>query len=65
MIYLIVLNFSFFFFFKALKIHLWVEPICEMKAWPKEKPGYAGASMHVTLTTVFAPANTIMYEIKY
>ena len=36
-----------------------------MKAWPEEKPGYAGASMHVTLTTVFAPTNTIMYEIKY
>lgn len=56
MICLIVFNFSFLFFFKeALKIRLWVEPICEMKAWPKEKPGYAGVSMHVTLTTVFAP----------
>ena len=56
---------SFIHFFKALQIDLWVEHISGKKAWHKEKLGYAGASMQVTLTTVFAKANTVMYEIKY
>lgn len=44
-------SFSFTLCCKGLKINLWAKYIKEQKALDKEKLGYAGASMCVTLTT--------------